>query len=83
MAEPAPAYRLPRLFPGPWRKRARWFRSRADDDVLGAPECTVMSVIGWSSTAMAARYQHVIRFGVMQPTVFNHLSSWARSVQTA
>ena len=36
-----------------------------------------MSVIGWSSTAMAARYQHVIRFGVMQPTVFNHLSSWA------
>mgnify|MGYP006181599273 CR=1 FL=1 len=26
---------------------------------------------------MAARYQHVIRFGVMQPTVFNHLSSWA------
>jgi integrase len=27
--------------------------------VLGAPERTVMSVMGWSSTAMAARYQHV------------------------
>ncbi|WP_310961563.1 tyrosine-type recombinase/integrase [Nocardioides terrisoli] len=27
--------------------------------VLGVPERTVMSVMGWSSTAMAARYQHV------------------------
>ncbi|MFI0738174.1 hypothetical protein ACH4PU_08770 [Streptomyces sp. NPDC021100] len=28
--------------------------------ILGVPERTVMSVMGWSSTAMAARYQHVI-----------------------
>jgi integrase len=28
--------------------------------VLGVPERTVMSVMGWSSTSMAARYQHVI-----------------------
>src|SRR5699024_5624252 len=27
--------------------------------VLGVPERTVMSIMGWSSTAMAARYQHV------------------------
>ena len=27
--------------------------------VLGVPERTVMTVMGWSSTAMAARYQHV------------------------
>jgi integrase len=27
--------------------------------VLGVPERTVMDVMGWSSTAMAARYQHV------------------------
>ena len=27
--------------------------------VLGVPERTVMSVMGWSSTTMAARYQHV------------------------
>jgi integrase len=27
--------------------------------VLGVPERTVMSVMGWSSTAMVARYQHV------------------------
>ena len=27
--------------------------------VLGVPERTLMSVMGWSSTAMAARYQHV------------------------
>lgn len=27
--------------------------------VLGAPERTVMSIMGWSSTSMAARYQHV------------------------
>ncbi|GAA2093119.1 hypothetical protein GCM10009841_02560 [Microlunatus panaciterrae] len=27
--------------------------------VLGVPERTVMQVMGWSSTAMAARYQHV------------------------
>ncbi len=27
--------------------------------VLGVPERTVMGVMGWSSTAMAARYQHV------------------------
>ena len=27
--------------------------------VQGVPERTVMSVMGWSSTAMAARYQHV------------------------
>src|SRR5512133_2791460 len=27
--------------------------------VLGVPERTVMSLMGWSSTAMAARYQHV------------------------
>jgi Phage integrase family. len=27
--------------------------------VLGVPERTVMSVMGWSSTSMAARYQHV------------------------
>lgn len=27
--------------------------------VLGVPERTVMAVMGWSSTAMAARYQHV------------------------
>jgi integrase len=27
--------------------------------VLGVPERTVMSITGWSSTAMAARYQHV------------------------
>ena len=37
--------------------------------VLGVPERTVMSVMGWSSTAMAARYQHVTtRFVVMWPT---------------
>ncbi|MFC4944674.1 tyrosine-type recombinase/integrase [Pseudonocardia sp. GCM10023141] len=28
--------------------------------LLGVTERTVMSVMGWSSTAMAARYQHVI-----------------------
>jgi integrase len=28
--------------------------------VLGVPERTVMSVMGWSSTTMAARYQHVM-----------------------
>ena len=27
--------------------------------VLGVPERTVMEVMGWSTTAMAARYQHV------------------------
>ena len=27
--------------------------------VLGVPERTVMDVMGWSSTAMAVRYQHV------------------------
>lgn len=27
--------------------------------VLGVPERTVMSIMGWSSTSMAARYQHV------------------------
>jgi hypothetical protein len=27
--------------------------------VLGVPERMLMSVMGWSSTAMAARYQHV------------------------
>jgi hypothetical protein len=27
--------------------------------VLGVPERIVMDVMGWSSTAMAARYQHV------------------------
>jgi integrase len=27
--------------------------------VLGVPERTVMDVMGWSSTSMAARYQHV------------------------
>ena len=27
--------------------------------ILGAPERTVMGIMGWSSTAMAARYQHV------------------------
>jgi integrase len=28
--------------------------------LLGVTERTVMSVMGWSSTAMAARYQHVV-----------------------
>ena len=27
--------------------------------ILGVPERTVMGIMGWSSTAMAARYQHV------------------------
>ena len=27
--------------------------------VLGVPERTGMSIMGWSSTSMAARYQHV------------------------
>lgn len=27
--------------------------------VLGVPERSVMSIMGWSTTAMAARYQHV------------------------
>lgn len=27
--------------------------------LLGVPERTVMAVMGWSNTAMAARYQHV------------------------
>ena len=27
--------------------------------VLGVPERTVMGIMGWSSTVMAARYQHV------------------------
>jgi integrase len=27
--------------------------------VLGMPEHTVMDIMGWSSTAMAARYQHI------------------------
>ena len=27
--------------------------------VLGIPERTVMGIMGWSSTSMAARYQHV------------------------
>ena len=26
---------------------------------LGVPERTVMGILGWSSTSMAARYQHV------------------------
>jgi integrase len=37
--------------------------------VLGVPERTVMSIMGWSTTAMAARYQHVtdpIRRGVAE-----------------
>jgi hypothetical protein len=28
--------------------------------LLGVTERTVMAVMGWSSTAMAARYQHVV-----------------------
>jgi len=28
--------------------------------LLGVTERTVVSVMGWSSTAMAARYQHVV-----------------------
>ena len=28
--------------------------------VLGVPEWTVMCIMGWSTPAMAARYQHVI-----------------------
>ena len=28
--------------------------------ILGVPERTVMSIMGWSTTAMAARYQHVV-----------------------
>ncbi|QKV93970.1 site-specific integrase [Streptomyces sp. NA02950] len=35
--------------------------------ILGVPERTVMSIMGWSSSAMAARYQHVtdtIRYDV-------------------
>ncbi|WP_224388833.1 tyrosine-type recombinase/integrase [Pseudonocardia sp. ICBG1293] len=28
--------------------------------LLGVPERTVMSVMGWASTAIAARYQHVV-----------------------
>jgi integrase len=27
--------------------------------LLGVPERTVMGVMGWSNTAMAARYQHI------------------------
>ena len=27
--------------------------------ILGVPERAVMGIMGWSSTAMAARYQHV------------------------
>ena len=27
--------------------------------VLGVPERTVMEIMGWATTAMAARYQHV------------------------
>ena len=27
--------------------------------VLGVPERAVMGIMGWSTTAMAARYQHV------------------------
>lgn len=27
--------------------------------VIGVPERTVMGIMGWSSTSMAARYQHV------------------------
>ena len=27
--------------------------------VLGVPERTVMGIMGWPSTSMAARYQHV------------------------
>jgi hypothetical protein len=27
--------------------------------ILGVPERTVMGIMGWSSTAMAARYQHI------------------------
>jgi integrase len=27
--------------------------------VLGVPERTVMGIMGWSSTSVAARYQHV------------------------
>lgn len=27
--------------------------------LLGVPERTVMAIMGWSSTSMAARYQHV------------------------
>jgi len=32
---------------------------RSDVQLLGVPERTVMGVMGWSSTSMAARYQHV------------------------
>jgi hypothetical protein len=28
--------------------------------LLGVPERTVMGLMGWSNTAMAARYQHII-----------------------
>ena len=27
--------------------------------ILGVPERAVMGIMGWSSTAMAARYQHI------------------------
>ena len=40
--------------------------------VLGVPERTVMGIMGWSSTAMAARYQHVtdpIRGTVANPEI--------------
>lgn len=64
-----------------WRallKRAGVRRARLHDArhtaatvllVLGVPERTVMAIMGWSSTAMAARYQHVtdpIRLDVAQ-----------------
>jgi hypothetical protein len=39
--------------------------------ILGVPERVVMQIMGWSSTAMATRYQHVT--GGILPAVANRV----------
>lgn len=46
--------------------------------VLGVPERTVMSIMGWSSTSMAARYQHVT--DPIRREVANRVGGWKRRV---
>ncbi|MFB7527210.1 hypothetical protein ACFC0C_02935 [Streptomyces sp. NPDC056178] len=51
--------------PGYCKKRVRKNEDTANTTpcagrrVIGVPERVVMQIMGWSSTAMAARYQHV------------------------
>jgi integrase len=49
--------------------------------ILGVPERVVMELMGWFTTAMAARYQHVT--GVVRADVAQRLGGliWARRGQ--